>query len=975
MQLIGNLSSSGPAGITLVGNNFVRSGSLITTNGGNFTVTNSGTITGTSINTTSIDGSCTQNGTGPVFFAGIISTNNHDISFTSPITLLAGGGFNTGSGAGDIILAGTVDGASSLNFTAGTGNVVLNSALGSITPLSDITITSASNVTAQAITAASISQLSGSGTSTFNGPITTSGATGINLTATNITRGGAWIANGSGGITVANTGTFTSTAPGTIQSVGSFNQSGSGPVIFAGSVLTNNTTIGFNGPITLAADTTLNSGPGAGNINISGSVDGAQNLTLNGGAGSIMTSAPMGANTPLNNLTITQTASASFAAVNAATITQIAGSGTTTLAGTVNTSALGGIALTGNNFEFTGAVTTSDSGPITITNAGVFTLSAPCHSSGAFNQIGAGTSSLESALSSSGSIIFAGAVNTVGSASLTTASSPITLQNLLNGPGDITFDAGTGSISLMGEAGGSIRLGTVVFAQGTNITTLGISAESITQTSGFGTTTITGDLNTSEVAGIDLSGTNFTITGSLISTSNGPCTIDHTGILTLNAGPSTLITGPFIESGIGGTVNLAGLIFANDANITFTNPITLIGTTTLNSDGAGDILISSTIDGLYDLIYIAGTGNITVNADIGDTTPVSSVTIRSANNVTTEAISSGIISQNAGTGTSTFNGAFTTTLPDGISLTGSAFVFNAPVTTQGSGPFTINNSGTGSFTSLAPIFTAGNFIQDGAGAVSLATTIQTQGKEISFAGPVTLTGTSSIDMLGLLGSITFGNTVDGANTLSLDGGTGAIVMTGVAGGITPLTTLQVIECNSFTSNAINAVSLDIEGIANLAALNGALNTSGAAGIVLKGASFAFNENVTTTGGGGLSITNTSTLTILPTLSLSLSGPFTQTGHGMTDIGGSITTTGSNIGFSGPITLTGDLSLNSGNGSITLGSDLEGPFSVTITAGTGDVIVPTAFSTSIPLQNFTVASAYDIQLNGIGSLTSIMSGAL
>ena len=40
-QLMGNLSSSGPAGITLVGNNFVLSGSIITTNGGNFTVTNS----------------------------------------------------------------------------------------------------------------------------------------------------------------------------------------------------------------------------------------------------------------------------------------------------------------------------------------------------------------------------------------------------------------------------------------------------------------------------------------------------------------------------------------------------------------------------------------------------------------------------------------------------------------------------------------------------------------------------------------------------------------------------------------------------------------------------------------------------------------------------------------------------------------------------------------------------------------------
>ena len=273
----------------------------------------------------------------------------------------------------------------------------------------------------------------------------------------------------------------------------------------------------------------------------------------------------------------------------------------------------------------------------------------------------------------------------------------------------------------------------------------------------------------SRLQAINLSGTNFAITGSLISTNNGPCTLTHTGLLTLNAGPSTLLTGPFLENGVGDTVNLSGLVHANDANITFTNPITLIGTTTLNSDGAGDILISSTIDGPYDLLYIAGTGNVTVNADIGDTTPVSSLTITSANNVTTEAISSGFILQTSGTGTSTFNGTLTTTLPGGINLTGSGFVFNAPVITEGGGTLTINNSGTLSLTSAAPISTAGNFIQGGVGPVSLNTTIQTQGKQISFACPrnCSPTGPSTLDMDGLLGSITFSNTIDGNNNLSL----------------------------------------------------------------------------------------------------------------------------------------------------------------------------------------------------------------
>lgn len=49
--------------------------------------------------------------------------------------------------------------------------------------------------------------------------------------------------------------------------------------------------------------------------------------------------------------------------------------------------------------------------------------------------------------------------------------------------------------------------------------------------------------------------------------------------------------------------------------------------------------------------------------------------------------------------------------------------------------------------------------------------------------------------------------------------------------------------------------------------------------------------------------------------------------------------------------------------------------MSITAGSGDVVAPVSFSIEEALENFTVISAHDISLNGIGFSTSVMSGTL
>ena len=77
--------------------------------------TNSGTLTGSGINTTSVSGPYTQNGTGSVQLAGTITTINQPISFSSAVTLVDDAVLNAGNG--NITLSQTINGAYDLTLT------------------------------------------------------------------------------------------------------------------------------------------------------------------------------------------------------------------------------------------------------------------------------------------------------------------------------------------------------------------------------------------------------------------------------------------------------------------------------------------------------------------------------------------------------------------------------------------------------------------------------------------------------------------------------------------------------------------------------------------------------------------------------------------------------------------------------------------------------------------------------------------
>lgn len=152
---------------------------------------------------------------------------------------------SVGAGPNDITFSGVVRGAHALTIAAGTGNISFNSAVGVGAALTTLTIASANNVSATgAITAGSITQISGLGATNFIRPVEATDPAGITVAGHDFSLGGVTLDKGS--FTLSNTGS--ATVSGVIAAPnGGLTKTGPGML----SVTTNN----YSGPTTVTGGT------------------------------------------------------------------------------------------------------------------------------------------------------------------------------------------------------------------------------------------------------------------------------------------------------------------------------------------------------------------------------------------------------------------------------------------------------------------------------------------------------------------------------------------------------------------------------------------------------------------------------------------------------------------------------------------------------------------------------------------------
>ena len=489
----GSLNTSGSAGISLVGTTINQNGVLSTLNSGPIVIQNSGTFT--IVANTNASGPYTQSGSGTVDFGGSLLATNSHITFDGPIILTSAATFLSGPVGGDMTFANTIDGNQNLSLTAAGGSITFGASIGSTTPIGNLTIVSANNVSAQAIFAASITQSTGTGTSTFNGALTSTGDIDLSGNAFTISNN---VATTTGSLNVANSGVFTLSSAANVNIAGSLNQTGVGTSNISGTTTTGGL-ISFVGPVTVTATASLNSSTNSQSISFLGTVDGPGNLTLAAQSANITFQHDIGDTTPLGALLVSSVNNLTIQAITASSITQAAGTGTTLFNSNVSTSGSAGINLTGSIFSFLANVTTTNSGPIAIANTGLLTLTPgkTVSASGSFTQTGSGQVSLGgSVLTNDAVLSFAGPITLSSAVSLNSSGGNLSIAQTIDGNEPLTLTAGAGNIVVLGNIGSTTPLASLVIVSGNNINFKSISAGSINQESGTGTTTLVGNIVT-----------------------------------------------------------------------------------------------------------------------------------------------------------------------------------------------------------------------------------------------------------------------------------------------------------------------------------------------------------------------------------------------------------------------------------------------------------------------------------------------
>ncbi len=813
-------------GVVTLSGNFDYAGLNLNLNqaanvGGTMTVTNAGVFTTAAAGDISAVSGFTQDGAGANSLLGDISTTNTGIRFSSAVTVNDAISLDTDTGVGNIQFDSTVDSeaseANQLTMAAGGGNIILSGPIGSGVnqELGNIVVSSANNVTTfSTIEAANLTQSAGTGTTTLGDTVTLSGNLDFTGSALTVNAG----LDTGGSVDVTNAGTFTSASAGDITAATGFTQDGAGINSLEGDISTTNTGISFATGVTLAGAVALDTDAGAGDITFSDTVDSEASegnaLTMSAGTGSIALSGAVGSGlnqelgaiqvNSANNVTASST-------VEAASFTQSAGTGTTTLQDTTTLS--GDFDFTGNALTVNAAL--DSGGSVGVTNAGTFTtaVAGDIVADTGFTQNGAGSNTLSGDITTTNSAIsFDTAVTLNDAVALDTGAGAgsISFANTVNSQtaeqNALTLTAGTGDITFTGSAGTTQSLGTVDINSAADVGIAAITAEALNQSAGSGTTTLDGAVNVTTDAGITLTGTNLAVNQSVTTTNSGVVTINESG---------TAVFADAANIDADGAVSItAGGGITTDADVTTTgDDITFVSASILNDAvnldtgvGAGSIAFSSTVDSQTGesngLTLTAGTGNIDFTGAAGSVDRLGAIDINSATNVTAAGITAGSLNQDAGSGTTTLNGAVDTDAVAGVTLTGTNLAINQSITTTNGGVVTVNESGTLALAAAGDIAADGAVSLTAAGGITTSGDVSTTDDTITYASATVLEDAVALDSNDA--AITFSSALDSAtgeaNNLTMTAGTGSITFDGTVGATDALGTVRVDSAGTVTAN-------------------------------------------------------------------------------------------------------------------------------------------------------------------------------
>jgi hypothetical protein len=592
--------------------------------------------------------------------------------------------------------------------------------------------------------------------------------------------------------------TLTLTDNADIIADGAVNLTAADRILSAAEITTSSDDVSVNSTLALIGAVTVDTGSNAGSITFNRTVNGSQDLTLNAGLGSIAFNQSVGQTTRLKLLKIVSTEDATFAgAISAEAFLQEHGTGTTTFSGLLHASTPAGVDVTGTNLHVVTGISTINSGTISIRLMGnspdgvaLFDNNAHINADGAVSIIAS------TRMTTGGNITTTNDAVTIDAATVLTQDVTIdvdatgaaihytkTIDGTMANAQSLTLDAGAqGTVLVNGAIGRTTALRELTLVD-SNGATFGDSDED--------------SVNAETKILISYSRNNSKVlfrgaaTTALLTASPGPYFLNLEGngssigtadfrndlVVTIGSESSDvlLVQSDFVLQ-TPQAIEFQGTLRTTGRNVLLGDENTVIRTLVANSridttgDGTyptgGHITIAGLLDGktgsgLENLQLTVGTaGNIDFLKDVGLTNRLGTLDIVVAKNVTIGNITAQAFLQQAGTGTTTLNGAVDTNTAAGVDLTTVNLIVNSSITTTASGIVNL------SATDGTPNATDGTVTIN-----RLATIVAT--------GDVTLTGnrtTGDAILVHAAGSFTVsGNTITGQTRQFITATTGASV--------------------------------------------------------------------------------------------------------------------------------------------------------------------------------------------------------
>ena len=749
--------------------------------------------------------------------------------------------------------------------------------------------------------------------------------------------------------------------------------------VTAGKAVLGSVSTGAGGQ-TYTANTTLNGNylaQGGGAITFNGPATLAGNSEVDGTSGAVTFGSTLnGAGNSLKlNSAVSVTLTGEASGLDTLGLQPVAGpAGSVSILGNLTANTL---AVSTNSFavSMTGSKATIAT-PVDFRNIGLVTLGDASSDSFTFNggvTHTAGATYLAGSIVTSGDKVELGTTTLLNNGNISTAGGDIvlggTVDGLSAGAQGLTLTAAGGNISIAGKVGDTNALGAIVIASANNTTfSSTVKSAGVTQTAGTGTTTFTGNLTTSGVAGVNINAAGIAVNGQVATTGNG--------IVRLNAGATGLsMMGGYIDadgavslfSSAASGISFTGTVRTTSDNVLFQNKLTVPGNLTVNTTVAGagaNITFGNamTFTASATLDLTAGTGAIQLRR-MDTTAGTSAVVINSVRNLSaTQAMNIGSFQQVAGSGNTTFAGtsSLTATAAAGVNITtAGAFSAVQPITATAGGVSLVAGT-TLTLSTASVVNAAGAVTLTGPTGVSLGANITATNSNLTVTGAATLTG--AVTVTAGTGNVSFSSTINGAKALSVN----AAGLTSFLGSVGNTTRLSSLATNAGGTTLLGGAVVQTNGpisIQDAVVLAGStvISSNGAA-ITLNGTidgiKTGFQTLGLTAGSGNITVGGavggTTALGAITVNSANVTSfasgvkavSLTQSAGGSTSLLGAVTTTdvaGVNItanavSVASNITTTGGgvVALNSASGLLNLtamgGITADGAVSLTGSAG-------------------------------------------